>query len=342
MNDAPLRVLQSYRDPKPTTNPYITTLTEKLREAPDVEVMTFTFPRAIFGRYDVFHAHWPEVMMSGHKLISRIGRQLLCFAVLVRLSLTRTPVVRTVHNLELPTGMSRFSEFLLSWFDRLTKVRIGLNERTAAEVSGQTQTILHGDYRDRYAELSHAEMTPGLIQYFGLVRRYKGIEGLIGAFRDTDDPSLRLRISGSPSSADLADSLDALTDGDSRISTEWQFLDDETLAARVREAQLVVLPYRFMHNSGAVLTALSLGRPVLIPDNPVNQDLVAEVGASWVYTFRGDLSAQDLVSALARSAEIKGQPDLGRRDWADAAAAHVRVYRLALQGRSNKFRPPEM
>lgn len=331
MSEPSLKVLQSYREPKPTTNPYIATLTSRLRELPDVEILTFSFPRAIFGRYDVFHAHWPEVMMSGHNVVSRIGRQLLSLLFVLRLAVTRVPVVRTVHNLELPT-VSWLPRILLGWLDRMTTLRICLNERTASEVKAPTQTILHGDYRARYAGLSTVESSRGLVQYFGLVRRYKGVESLISAFRAVGDGSLRLRISGSPSSSALAESLDEISAGDPRITTEWMFLDDRELATRVSEAELVVLPYRFMHNSGAVLTALSLDRPVLVPDNEVNRDLAREVGRVWVQTFRDELRPEDVVEALrlVRARSPQDRPDLTSRDWGTAARDHRDAYRFAL------------
>ena len=50
-----------------------------------------------------------------------------------------------------------------------------------------------------------------------------------------------------------------------------------------------MLPYRHMHNSGAALTALSLDRPVLVPETDVNRDLARETGPGWVVTFAGEL-----------------------------------------------------
>ena len=148
----PVRVLQSYREPRPTTNPYITTLTSMLRREQGLSVQTFTFGRALIGRYDVVHVHWPEVVMSGHRRSGRVARQILTALFVTRLAITRTPVVRTVHNLELPTGLSRAQRWLLGRFDALTVLRIALNDQTVRLVEGPTEVILHGDYRERYAE----------------------------------------------------------------------------------------------------------------------------------------------------------------------------------------------
>jgi hypothetical protein len=102
----------------------------------------------------------------------------------------------------------------------------------------------------------------------------------------------------------------------------------------VNAAELVVLPYRFMHNSGTVLAALSLDRPVVVPDTPVNTDLAAEVGPGWIYTFTGDVTGEALVAALSAAREPRAaSPDLSAREWDDAGQAHLAVYRAAMSRR---------
>ncbi len=116
-----------------------------------------------------------------------------------------------------------------------------------------------------------------------------------------------------------------------------EFLSDAELVDVVSSSALLVLPYSHMHNSGSVLAGLSLDTPVLVPANATNADLAAEVGAGWVLQYEGELTSADLVAALA-AAEAEGRsasPDLSRRDWPAAAAAHVAAYReaVAVRGR---------
>ena len=93
-----------------------------------------------------------------------------------------------------------------------------------------------------------------------------------------------------------------------------------------------MLPYRSMHNSGAVLLALSLGRPVLVPANQVNDDLAAEVGPQWVLRYAGPLTTQVLAAAIAELAAhpVTGQPNLTARQWPALGTQHVQVYEEAL------------
>jgi beta-1,4-mannosyltransferase len=69
-----------------------------------------------------------------------------------------------------------------------------------------------------------------------------------------------------------------------RVRLTLRHADDDELVEAVGEAQVVVLPYRQMHNSGALLLALSLDRRVLVPSGPVTDELAARVGEHWVCT----------------------------------------------------------
>ena len=126
-----------------------------------------------------------------------------------------------------------------------------------------------------------------------------------------------------------------------------RFVDDAELASEISQAELVVLPYRELHNSGSVLLALSLGRPVLLPANDVTRRLAEQVGERWVLPYEGTLTGDVLESALATvrdastdSAAHPGAgvaadgsstqvPNLSDRAWDRVAAMHVAAYRLA-------------
>jgi glycosyltransferase involved in cell wall biosynthesis len=330
----PLVVMESLTRLRPTTNPYLVQLCESLDRTPGVDLSFFTWRRAVLGRLDVFHVHWPELLVGGHRLSGRIARRLLTAAFLLRVRLTGVAVVRTMHNLERPSDMSRIDLALLGMLDRLTTLTITLNDDTPLPVGHARRTILHGHYRDWFSSYPAPPAIEGRMGYVGLIRRYKGVEQLIEAFRTLDAAGSTLSVAGRPSTKDLETELVALAAEDERIEFHFRFLDDAELVARIAEAQFIVLPYRHMHNSGTALAALSVARPILVPDNEVNRALAVEVGEDWVHLFDGELTDDDLAQVRAAiSAGIEGAPDLSQRDWSTVGAAHSEAFHAAFARR---------
>jgi beta-1,4-mannosyltransferase len=326
----PLVVQQSFPQPRATTNPYIVMLRDSISALPDVQLRTFGWRAALLGRYDVFHVHWPEILLTGHSRLKTWLRQLLTVALLVRLRLTRTPLVRTLHNVKRPPGLSRTARSILALLDRQTSLVILLNSSTVAPDGVPSETIVHGHYRGWFARYPKPEPRPGQLGYFGLIRPYKGVDRLLRAFAEMPG-NYALEVAGNPS-ADLVGPLSELAAQDQRVTFTPSYISDEELVRVACSAELVVLPYREMHNSGGALTALSLDRPVLVPSNDVNERLSREVGPGWVHTYRGELTGAVLSQALAdvRSTPRAERPDLSRREWDAAGRRHVAAYREAL------------
>jgi glycosyltransferase involved in cell wall biosynthesis len=94
----------------------------------------------------------------------------------------------------------------------------------------------------------------------GLLRPYKGVDVLLDAWRRFGaDPPADLWIVGMPRMALLA-----AADLPPGVRLVPRFVDDEELAGVLRRADLVVLPYREIDQSGVLYAALGLGRPLLL------------------------------------------------------------------------------
>ena len=344
-HDPPRRLVvqQSFPEPRPTTNPYIVMLRDALEAVPEVEVRTWSWRRALLGRYDVLHVHWPEYQVQASTPLKTAARQALFAALLVKLAVGRVPIVRTQHNVQLPSGLSWRQQVLLRWFERRTALRIALNEDTAAVVGADTVVVPHGHYRDWFAAYPRAGRRSNTFGYFGLIRRYKNVEGLMTAFSALDS-DVRLQIAGKPSSEALTASLETLAAADPRIELSLAFQTDAELVQVATGCALVVLPYTHMHNSGSVLASLSLGTPVLVPATPTNAALAEEVGPGWVLQFEGDLGPDDLRTALeqAQTVDRSTGPDLSSRGWEGTGSAHLAAYRLALGRPGLTARPQDV
>ncbi|MFA7265909.1 MAG: hypothetical protein WC054_06320 [Candidatus Nanopelagicales bacterium] len=324
------RVLESFKQPGKTTNPYITMLFDALGAA--CETKSFSWREALTGDYDVFHVHWPEILLYSDRRSRRIGRRAAFWLLLQRIKYRRVAVVRTMHNLKPHETPSQIDTRLLAKLDSITTAWIRLNPVTEPNDSADVTTILLGHYLDWFEEVPDLEPTPGLIGNFGLIRAYKGVPELITAMRSSDNPDMSLVVMGAPASTELADEILQLAGTDPRITLELTHVDDATLAREVRRCSVVALPHHNMHNSSSLLLALSLDRPALVPNTPVTRHIRDEVGSEWVYLYE-NLDASALEGAVRRAAEEPrgARPDLSQRDWKQVAAAHIAVFERAIK-----------
>lgn len=334
MSAAKLRVLESFKRPRATTNPYISMLADSLTKVCQLD--TFTWKRAVLGRYDVFHVHWPEVLLTSDRLTRRVARRACFSAMLANFRIRRTAIVRTAHNLAPHERWGRIDSWLLERLDRQTIAWIRLNPTTDLPTGALTATILHGHYIDWFAEFPRRDAVAGQLTFFGLIRPYKGVPELVELFGALDDPTARLAVLGKPNSPELATTITDLARPDTRVTLNLRHIDDDDLVAAVTATSVVVLPYREMHNSGAMLVALSLGRRVLAPRTHVNELLADEVGPDWLLLYDGELGIDDLTNALTSAPPTTGSPDLSARNWDDAAQAHLAIFEAAVNAAHHK------
>lgn len=322
-----ITVLHSLAAPDGTTK-YVNQIAEG---APaDVRVRYFSWRTALRSDYDVLHLHWPELLLRARTRRKRLAKRIAMRMLLARLRRTGVPLVRTVHNVQPHETTGGAEERLLARIDRSTDLFIRLNPTTRPIGSAPVTTILHGHYRDRFAAHPRYPAVPGRVMYFGLIRPYKGLDRLIEVVPRLAGDGVTLRIVGSPS-AEMRALVEAAALREPTVSAELSFVPDAQLVAEVSTAELIVLPYRELHNSGVLLVALSLDKPVLVPRSAAADAMAEEVGDGWITQFDGDLDASDVAAALtAARAGIAGRPRLDGRDWALLGEHHAAAYRRAL------------
>lgn len=331
-----IRVLHSLRPPDGTTK-YVDQIVDG--KHPNVRISFFSWRYALQGSYDVLHVHWPELLVRDRSRAKRFVKRRMLDLLLLRLAVRKVPLVWTAHNVEPHETWSAAELRAVRKFTRHVDLAIALNATTVAPAGMAMVTILHGHYRDRFASFPQADAVAERILYFGIIRPYKGVEGLISAFRDVGSRTAVLRIVGNPH-AGYREIVEAAEAADDRVGARLEFVADDVLVDEVRRAQLVVLPYREkMHNSGSLLVALSLGRPVLVPSSPTNQAISDEVGPGWVIQYDGQLDAAAIEAAMASSAALiaaNEAPQLNGRDWDYVGAEHYRAYLDAIAQRRGR------
>lgn len=135
------------------------------------------------------------------------------------------------------------------------------------------KTIPDGNYIDAYPnEIDKNEARDELnigdefvYLYFGLIRPYKGVNQLIHEFKKLDDNNVALWIVGKPKSESIRERIRSQTSQDDRINAKLEFIDDKDVQYYMNLADVLVLPYRDILNSGSVHLGLSFGKPIIAP-----------------------------------------------------------------------------
>lgn len=340
VNPEPVDVMTSARAIDNRTGAYMVELVNTMAQQPGITYRPFNWRRALTGKVEVFHSHWPEAKLQANSWLKRLGRRWAFWLMTLNFKLRKTAVVQTMHNLAPHEEQSSRTERLLRAFRQRETLRISINAATPHDGSTPVETILHGHARAWLGEHATAEPDPHRLAYFGLIREYKGVPDLIRVFRDAPS-DLRLAVAGDPQTSQLKQEIIDLADTDDRVSVQLGHISDANLVRLVSSSSIVILPYREMHNSGAAITALSLNRPVLVPRNSSTDALAAEVGEAWVIRYSGELTAEIIESALAQAQTTlqSNGPDLSLRDWPLAGEQHAAVFAEArLRARLGMFR----
>ncbi|MFL5906455.1 MAG: glycosyltransferase family 4 protein [Solirubrobacterales bacterium] len=172
-----------------------------------------------------------------------------------------------------------------------------------------------------------------VILFFGLIRPYKGIDVLLEAFRRLE--GAELWIVGMPRMP--MGELHALADrAPGTVRFVERFVTDPEIPAFMRRADLVVLPYRNIEQSGVLYSALAFGRPLVLSDVGGFPE-IAERGAArlapagdpdalaeLLEELLGDRAAREALGTAAAAAAA------GDYSWDRAAEATMALYRELL------------
>jgi beta-1,4-mannosyltransferase len=276
------------------------------------------------------HLQWPEGAF-GNPSTHTAARNAATFVLLVLVARLRgARVLLTAHNTWGHDPPHPRMECLLYRFLGLVTTDIHLmSEAGAAEFfaghpnlrKAARHCIPHGNYAPLvHGVPAHADARRRLdiapdqrvFLVFGALKRYKGVEDVVSAFRTLDDDRARLIVAGRVLDPQLGRTLERACSDDRRLRLIGGFVEDDELMTLIRASDHVVLPYRRVLNSGSALLALTLGRPVILPRTPTFEALREQVGDGWVALFDQRLSA----SQLAELPVPSGAPELAWCDWA--------------------------
>lgn len=280
--------------------------------------------------YHAIHLHWPEdlwrdyvgmpiralmnrnlrgswrayqLTRGGHALLGvhKLDRTLVAFR---RRGLR---IIWTVHNTEPHERASRFDRSGYEAVARNTDLLIFHTEEVKEQFLERHRTdamsvvMAHGNYAGVYPPPRPAtEVLPGLgldperpvVACLGNIRPYKGVDLACQAVERLGG-EVQLIIAGRSFDRRHGDLIRAQAKRVPGIVLIPRFVDDQLFSDLAAASEAILLPYRQITTSGALLAAMTLGRGVVASNAPFfRQTLAAEPAA-------GLLVAPDSTSALA-------------------------------------------
>jgi len=238
------------------------------------------------------------------------------------------PRVFTVHN-TLRRGEGRARELatrrLIERMDALVvHAQAGareLTERFGAD-PGKVRVIPHGAF-DYLTRLPHEDSLPQelrdvegpVILLFGLVRPYKGADVLLEAFAGLETEA-ELWVVGLPH-MDMAPLRTIAARARGTVRFVERFVTDPEIPAFFRRADLVVLPYRRIDQSGVLYTALAFGKALVLSDVGGFGEVGREHGAAQLVPPEDPVALREALDRLL--ADPSEREALGARAAAAAA-----------------------
>jgi glycosyltransferase involved in cell wall biosynthesis len=330
------------------TNPYIELLYQGIHDL-DKNVKLYPFIlKNIFYGIDIFHIHWPESILNRGSFRIKILNLFKFFFKVLLLKLSGAKIVWTVHNFrphERNTAIFLENFFYYLWgkfIDAVIFLSNGSREKFfelgIANIS--SEVIPHGHYIDLYEQVVPSNYLKDkfgiksadvVIGHYGLIREYKNIPALISEFGNFEGGEYKLLICGaiSEDDKDLKDEIINLSKEDDRVELHFEFLSNEEIKELYSFTDIAILPYKDIVNSGSALLALSLGCPVLVPNNLFMQELKISMPDHMVLTYDGFFKSSKLNDILGQKRAFKNNEPkqyMKNLDWQIIGNLHVKFY----------------
>ncbi len=261
-------------------------------------------------RCDILHFHWTHYQYTGGTFLLTLWSLLKYAVELLGARLRGYKIVWTMHNY-LPHE-SRFRLLHLlerCWMARLAHaviVHAHYGEELLAKRlmrRKRVHAIPHGNYIPFFERTPQQEAKRKLgipaaqmmLLNFGYIRPYKGIPEMLDVFRQLPDLDASLYVVGNAPGA-LNDEVAQRAALDRRVTTELHYVEDDQLALYLSAADMVLLPYIDVLGSGALMTALTFGCPVIAPAMGAFKEILDE-GCGVLYPA-GRMGLKDALARL--------------------------------------------
>lgn len=325
-------------------NPYCKLLYDNMRGF-GVQVDEFSMVRALWGKYEILHLHWPDYYLNQPWLKAVLGIPLVLWWV-IWARIRGACVIWTAHNLRSHKHRyprverwfwAAFTRMLDGWISLSKSSREEALRRFPALANAPCVIVPHGHYCDAYPATASKEDArkefrisnhSRVILFLGSISPYKNVPHLAHTFRKASVENSVLLVAGRPACEEDALRVREAAQDSPNILLHLEYVSVQELHKFFAATDLVVLPYSEISNSGSALLALSFGRPALVPAQGSLPELQQHVGVEWIRTYEGELTPSILAESLNWSAQSSRgpAPNLTSFDWPSLAQETLLAY----------------
>lgn len=209
--------------------------------------------------------------------------------------------------------------------------------------SDRISVIPHGPLSDEIAFIPqedarvqlHLDQDTPLCLFFGLIRPYKGLEFLIDSWRlvKEHEPLARLMLAGQPETGYqkvLTDKIERLN-LEREIETHFEFLPREKLNLCIQAADVLVYPYRSITQSGALLTGLTTGKPIVATDVGGFSEMIQHEKTGILVEYGDEERLAEDLAHLLRDAEKREQLGQAAREMVETKYSWDAIARKTIE-----------
>lgn len=305
-----------------------------------------------FNGFRIFHLHflYNFSSYSKHKWVKDISLYFYFFFIIFFVTYIRLlgyKLVWTMHEIK-PHDKQTINDIFISKYivklsnrviihskmtlEKFKENNININNVSIIPIGNYNNYYKNKITKERARKILNLNNTDFIFLFFGLVKKYKGIEDLVTAFEKLKfNNKVKLLIVGQIYDEAVKNNILRAVIKNKNIIPVMEFIKDEDIQIYLKACDIVTLPYRKITTSSSTLLSFAFQKPIIFP---IVGDL-AELPENIGYKYKvNDL--HDLANVMKQAYTNRNKlPELGKNaykyskkfDWSKISAITYELYK---------------
>ena len=261
-------------------------------------------------------------------------------------------VVLTIHDVSSFANLSD-SSIIGSMIYKLTDLILTHNEFSKSEIikvspnlSSRIYIVPHGNYipfirvqndKERSRKRLEIPNNKKVLLFFGMIKKVKGLDVLLYALKDVikENPDALLLIAGKVWENDFTIYQRIIDENNlsDYCLLHTKFIPHADVEHYYCAADLVVLPYKKIYQSGVLVMTLSYGKPALVSDLPPLKEVVTDMQTAFLFESENSISLAEKLNLILLDPEkleqvrINGEELINTKyDWNEIGRQTKQAY----------------